>query len=72
MHEQRKRRAINLKIRARRVYIEHVVKDLKTFRVIGKVYRHNRRHLAALIELCAGLSQRKADLLQTLQLRVVS
>ena len=42
--------------------VEHTIKHLKTFRVIGSLYRHPRRHLSQITELCAGLSQRRVDM----------
>lgn len=66
MHEQTEGMTSYLKIRARRVYVDHVAKDLKTLRVIGKFFKHNRRHLAPFVALCTGLAQRKVDLIQTL------
>ncbi|MES9881482.1 MAG: transposase family protein [Sedimenticola sp.] len=63
-HQQHRMRKINLTLRSRRVYVEHVIKEIKTFRVIGGIYRHKRHFLAHITELCAGLSQRKAEFLE--------
>jgi len=51
--------------RRRRVYVEHVISELKTFRVIGSlhIYRHSLWHMLYLVELCAGLSKRGANLI---------
>jgi len=51
---------VNSLHRRRRVYVEHVIGELKTFRVISSlhIYRHSRWHMSSLVELCAGLSKR--------------
>ena len=61
--ERRRRRKFNRMLRSRRVYVEHVIKEIKTYKCIGGIYRHQRQLLANVVELCAGLSQRKADFL---------
>ncbi|XP_061179072.1 uncharacterized protein LOC133187673 [Saccostrea echinata] len=38
--ERRRRRKFNIRHRSKWVYVEHVIKDIKTFRVIGSLYRH--------------------------------
>ncbi|VDI80370.1 Hypothetical predicted protein [Mytilus galloprovincialis] len=59
--ERRRRRKFNCMHRKRRVYVEHVIKELKTFKVIGSLYRHPRWEMASIVELCAALSKRRAD-----------
>ncbi|CAC5385214.1 unnamed protein product [Mytilus coruscus] len=61
--EKRFRRKFNILHRNRRVYVEHVIKEIKTFKVIGSLFRHPRWKLSSIVELCAGLAKRRADLL---------
>lgn len=61
-HMQRQSRHLNTIIRARRVYVEHVIHLLKIFRILGTLYRHQRRHLASIVNLCAGLAVRRTKL----------
>ncbi|CAC5418870.1 unnamed protein product [Mytilus coruscus] len=60
--EKRFRRKFNILHRNRRVYVEHVIKEIKTFKVIGSLFRHPRWKLSSIVELCAGLAKRRADL----------
>ncbi|XP_071146166.1 uncharacterized protein [Mytilus edulis] len=62
--EQKRKRKFNLLHRKRRVYVEHVIKELKTFRVIGGLYRHPRWEMSSIVELCAALAKRRADLIK--------
>ncbi|CAC5413927.1 unnamed protein product [Mytilus coruscus] len=61
--EKRFRRKFNILHRNLRVYVEHVIKEIKTFKVIGSLFRHPRWKLSSIVELCAGLAKRRADLL---------
>lgn len=65
--ERRRRHKLHALHRKRRVYIEHVIKEIKTFRAIGSlnIYRHFRWHMSCLVELCAGLSKKRTDILNT-------
>ncbi|CAC5415812.1 unnamed protein product [Mytilus coruscus] len=62
--EQKRKRKFDLLHRKRRVYVEHIIKELKTFRVIGALYRHPRWEMASIVELCAALAKRRADLIK--------
>ncbi|CAC5415220.1 unnamed protein product [Mytilus coruscus] len=62
--EQKRKRKFNLLHRKRRVYVENVIKELKTFRVIGTLYRHPRWEMSSIVELCAALAKRRADLIK--------
>jgi hypothetical protein len=64
--EQRRRRKFNRQLRRYRIYVEHVIKEIKTFRVIGSLYRHPRWELACLVELCAGMAQRRVRIIEGL------
>ena len=46
--------------------VEHTIRNLKLLRIIGTLYRHPRRKVVMVIEICAGLSHRRAVLLSTL------
>ena len=59
--EQRRRRKLNLLHRQRRVYVEHVTKEIKTNKIIGSLYRHPRWEMGSIVELCVGLSKRHTD-----------
>ena len=45
---------LNRTICANRVYVKHVVGEIKLWEVVGGLYRHPRRKLAQNVELCAG------------------
>ena len=47
------------------MYVEHVISKLKTFRVNRSlhIYRHSLWHMLYLVALCAGLSKRRAGLI---------
>ncbi|CAC5407160.1 unnamed protein product [Mytilus coruscus] len=62
--EQKRQRKFNLLHGKRRVYVEHVIKELKTFRVIGALYRHPRWEMSSIVELCTALAKRRADLIK--------
>lgn len=59
-------RRFNRKLSKRRMIVEHTIRNVKLFRVIGTLYRHPRRTVVTIVELCAGLSYRRAVLLSTL------
>lgn len=62
-HERNVRRKINKTIRKYRVYVEHVIRLLKVFRIIGTLYRHNRDEMGKIVCLCANLCARRSLLL---------
>ena len=49
-----------------RVYVEHVIGQLKSFRCISYIFCHRKIKLARLVDLCAALSQRRVALYDTL------
>ena len=59
--EIERRLVFNENVKIHTVYIEHVVGQMKTFKVIGSLYRHSRRRMSEVVKLCAGLSQRQAE-----------
>jgi hypothetical protein len=62
---RRKMRKLNRKIRSRQVYVEHVIGALKNYRVLSSLYtyRHLRGYTTSIVELCAGLAVRSAELM---------
>ena len=60
---QQESRLFNRVLNSRRVYVEHVINYLKMYRVIGGLYVHQNRRpqLNKVVELCAGLAQRRVD-----------
>lgn len=61
------RAEINVTLRKHRIYVEHLIKHIKTFRVVGSLYyRHSRRRIAQIVELAAGLAQRRLKLFDSL------
>ena len=52
--------------KSHRVYVEHVIGQLKTCRCIGRIFRHQRQHMARLVELCVALSQRRVELYESI------
>jgi hypothetical protein len=62
-HERNIRRKINKNIRKYRVYVEHVIRLLKVFKIIGSLYRHNRDEMGRILCLCANLCARRSLLL---------
>lgn len=60
IREQRKQ--VNAKIRTSRVYVEHAIRQVKIYKIIGSLYRHQRKDIAPIVELCAALSLRRSIL----------
>ena len=63
--ERHRRNIINRIISKKRVYAEHLIKELKIYRIIGILYRHPRWEVANIVEFCAGLSQRRLEFFET-------
>ena len=59
-------RCLNRKLSKRRILVEHAIRNLKLFKVIGSLYRHPRGIIVMIVELCAGLAQRRALILSNL------
>ena len=43
------------------VYVEHVIKEIKTYRIIDSLYRHPRRQMDSIVEVCVVFSKRHND-----------
>lgn len=54
----------NRTIRAYRIYVEHMIGHLKTFRIMSELYRHPRRMQSSLVKLCAVLAKRRLDIFE--------
>ncbi|CAC5380009.1 unnamed protein product [Mytilus coruscus] len=67
-NEKRRKRKLNRLHKKRRVFVEHVINEIKKFRVIGAIYRHTiaRWELSCIVELCAGLAKRRAEFINDL------
>jgi hypothetical protein len=59
---QRKCRKFNRTLSEYRVLVEHLVGELKCYKVIGTVWRHPRTKLKRVAEICAGLVCRRRQL----------
>lgn len=56
----------NRKLSSRRIKVEHVIKDIKTYRAISGIWRHPRWLMPVCIELCAFLAERRIRLFQNI------
>ena len=54
----------NSKLNEYRLLIERTIGALKRFRVLGTLWRHPRRKLKRVFNICAGLVCRRADLFE--------
>jgi hypothetical protein len=50
---------LNKTVNEKRVRVEHKIGSFEKYRVLSSVYRHPRKHIAQLVELIAGLVQRR-------------
>jgi hypothetical protein len=59
-HERNIRRKIkiNKNIRKYRVYVEHVIRLLKVFKIIESLYRHNRDEMGRIVLMCTFVRQK--------------
>ena len=62
---QRKCRKFNRTLSEYRVLVEHVIGELKCYKVIGTLWRHPRTKLKRVTEICAGLLCRRRKLNKT-------
>ena len=46
-------------LRKRRVFVEHVIKEIKTFKIIGSLYWHPRWMIASIVDLGSSLTKRR-------------
>ena len=59
--ERRRCRIFNRTHSQLRVYIEHIIKQIKIYRVIGSLFRHLRWKMTAIVDICAGLATHHID-----------
>ena len=64
--DRRRARRFNRKISRRRIKVEHVFKEIKTFKAIGQLWRHSRWLMPVCVELAAFLSERRARFFSTI------
>lgn len=62
---QRKCRKFNRTLSEYRVLVEHVIGEVKCYKVIGTLWRHPRTKLKRVAEICAGLVCRRRQLNKT-------
>ena len=48
-----------------RVYVEHVIAELKCYKIISSIHRHSKTKLKKLVKLCACLAQRRVDIFES-------
>lgn len=60
--ERRRARNFNTHLASRRIKIEHVFKDMKSYKAIGNIWRHPRWLMPICIELVAFLAERRVRL----------
>ena len=63
-HRRRARRFTTL-LSKRRVKIEHIFKEVKTYKAIGQIWQHPRWLMLVCVELVALLSERRVRLFKT-------
>jgi hypothetical protein len=59
---RRKCRKLNRRITEYRVKVEHAICDLKHYKIIGTLWRHPRRKLKKIVELCGAFVRRRQTL----------
>ena len=63
--DRRRARRFNTLLSKRRVRIEHVFKEMKTYKVIGQIWGHPRWLMPVCVELVTLLSERRVRLFKT-------
>ena len=63
--DRRRARRFNTLLSKRSVKIEHVFKEMKTYKAIGQIWRHPRCLMPMCMELVALLSERRVRLFKT-------
>ena len=63
--DRRRAKRFNALLSKRRVKIEHVFKEMKTYQAIGQIWRHPRWLMPVCVELVAILSERRVRLFKT-------
>lgn len=60
--ERRQCRKFNQYVRTYRVSVEHAIREIKCYRVIGCIWRHPRHLLGRIVKLCTGLVCRREQI----------
>lgn len=63
-HQQRKCRKFNRILSSYRVKVEHAIRGMKIYRVIGMLWRHPRWYISSVVDICAALAVRRQTLFQ--------
>jgi len=64
--ERIRARKFNRLLAKRRVKVEHVIKEVKTFKAVGQIWRHPRWLMPICVELATMLAERRLKLFETL------
>lgn len=64
--ERRRARKFNRALSRRRIKVEHVFKEMKTYKSIGSIWRHPRWLLPTCVELVAFLAERRVRLFENI------
>ena len=64
--DRRNFRKVNRIIHPCRVLVEHLIREIKIMRIVSSTFRHPRLNLSYLVELVAGLTQRRLKLIEQL------
>ena len=54
------------------MYVEHVIKDINTFRVIGSLFRNPTWEMASIVEVCASLGKRRIDMYTDFYVKILT
>ena len=65
--ERRRARKFNRALAKRRVKIEHVIKEVKTFKAVSQIWRHPRWLMPICVELATLLAERRLRLFRRFQ-----
>ena len=64
--ERQAAKLFNTEVNASRVYIEHVMRHIKTYRAVGMIFRHERQYMTMVVDICTFLAQRNIELVNAL------
>lgn len=58
-HQQQRYRRLNTIISEYRVYVEHVIREIKMYKCIGSLWRHPRYKIRKTVDVCAAMAHRR-------------
>ncbi|KXJ23245.1 Prokineticin receptor 2 [Exaiptasia diaphana] len=64
--DRRRAHRFNRRLSSRRIKVEHVFKEMKTYRAISSIWRHQRWFMPVCIELAAFLAERRVSLFESI------